>query len=549
MNLNSRVLTSAKIGQILPIWHRECVPGDKFNVHIGTFARFAPMPAPAYVDLTFRTMSVFVPYHQVSDGVESFFANQAYFKGKKNSFPLLPISVIVDSFRNSRVLTTAKSGVSASTPDLWKYYCGNTTSYGDYWEKTSYGEYAEKILHMLGYRYPRVKTATRNFNALPLLAFAHAYNCYLSYSAHFNTSALSAVLEDIKRSVPQFLTYQQVTTILTSILLTYEESFFSSAWSRAFSSQYNLSDAGIFQSEIEPGYPVAGTVEGVGFSPNYGVTNNSLTDPDDLTGQQVRLLMKFDQYFRRTNFAGSKDVEQIYSRFGVKIDDYRTRYPYFLGESGQRVQIGDVTSTADTTDTPVGAYSGKAISSDDAGFNFECSDYGMLFTFAWYAPRPLYADGVDKECLRTMPLDFYTPELDEGFASPVDLSQINGGSKQQANPTGTFGYVPLYSEYLYANDVVAGSFERFSEFEAWHFERDVSNLNAAQSDSLIYMSPAGTEFERIFMVTDAELINADTIYMVANVQCSAVRPMKDFTGKTNLGEGTIDLPAMGSQVN
>lgn len=554
INLDSTTLTTAKMGQILPIFHRECVPGDKFRVHVGTFSRFLPMPVPSYVNLTYRTMSVFVPYHQVMDGAESFFANQSYFKGKLNHLPMVSVANICNAFINYPALTTGEDTANIPEDERWKYYRvsgGSGVGTSTIWLQTPMGNYIDKVLHLLGYRFPRRADVTWKFNALPLLAFAHAYNCYLSYSAHYNTSALSQVLETLKRN-PADLSVAQLRTIFTSILLTYEESFFSSAWARAYSSSNNISTAAYGQTSIGNGDTVAGTSDKVvDWNPN----DSSLVDTadDTLTSAQVRLLLRFDDYFRRCNFAGSKDIEQIYSRFGVKIDDYKTRYPYFLGESGQRVQIGDVTSTSDTEldgiKSPVGSYAGKAILSDDAQFTFDAKDYGMLFTFAWYAPKPIFASGIDKELLRVLPLDFYTPEFDEGFAAAVPMMQLNAGDKQNGLPSGTFGYVPVYSEYLYGQDYITGDFERFLGFDAWHFGRDVTGNPAAQSDSLIYIPSGGTEFERIFMVTDPSLVDADSIYMVSNIECSAIRPMKNYTGKSDLGAGSIDLPALGSQMN
>lgn len=554
VNLNRHCLASAKIGQILPIMHQECVPGDKFRFNIHNFSRFMPLAVPAYVDLTYRTMSVFVPYHQVADGCESFFSNQAKFKGQNNTIPMLTRAVIEDMFiyyanTTGGDLTTRDSSAVTNDPMRYKQYTGGTLSYT--YKLTAKGAYFEKVLHLLGYRWARQNSQAGNFSALPLLAFAHAYNSFLSYSANYNTSELSNILETIKRSPNISITRLQLYNILSSILLTYEESFFSTLWQRAFSP---VGDNTVYKSTQLDDDEISGLVGNtVDFSYNAG---GMVAVEDTLTSNQVRLMLKFDKMFRRQNFAGSKDVEQIYSKFGLKIDDYKTRYPYFLGETFQRVQIGDVTSTSDTaqesggsvTGSVLGSYAGKAIQSDNAGFSFDSHDYGMLFTFAWYAPRPMYWQGVDKECLRLGPFDFYNPDLDEGFATPVSRAQLDGqvaGTGQSA----TIGYGLLYSEYLYANDQIVGDFERFTGMEAWHFGRQNVASLTAQTDTLIYMSASGTEFERIFNIADPTLVDADTIYLTVDVQCSAIRPMKDFVGKSGLGSGDIDLPMMGSQIN
>lgn len=543
LNLDRRYLGTAKIGQILPIFHQECVPGDSFRVHIGSFARFLPLAVPSYVNLTYRTLSVFVPYHQVMDGAESFFSNQASFRRQDNTLPTFTLTALLQAFHRGSDPWSIQA-----TESSFDFYSG-----GAYYKYNAKGWYVVKLLHSLGYRYNNNGNAqNRTFNALPLLAFCHAYNCYMAYSPDVNTSELSNVLETLKRSPNTTITANFLAVLLGSILLTYEESFFSLAWRQPFYSQPQQSPQSVIPDYDQRHFDVFNNVEsdikeGVDWTADSGSHQSDFDK--SLNAAQIRLIMKFDDFFRRSNYAGSKDIEQIYSRFGVKIDDFKTRYPYFLNETGQNVKIGDVTSTADTSDTsPVGAYAGKAISSSDASFDFDSHDYGMLFTFAWYAPKLEYYLGCDKEVLRLQPFDFYTPELDEGFPSAVTRRQLDAAALGGA-PDSTFGYVPLYSEYLYANSVIVGEFERRTGFDAWHFGRNFQLQSAAQSDSFIYVPCTGTPLERIFNVSDPTLVDVDSIYMDVHVNCSAVRPMKDFVGKTRLGEGNIDVPQLGYQAN
>lgn len=539
-NMSNEVICSAKIGQILPVWHYACLPGDKVNVRHNEFARFEALNVPSYVNLVYRTMTVFVPYHQVFDGAESFFANQSRFKGAYNVLPTITNAAFRELFLDGDISTS--TGASSASFDF--------VSGSNGWKKfTPLGRYIQKVLLLLGYNWFRgtdglttdksLKFPANN-NALPLLSFAHAYNCYLSYSARYNTSSLSATLEVIKRNnaPSNYVTKAQLKTILTSILLTYEESFFSSLWRDAYSSQDSNNDYKV--RSLDAGSLVNNSVS---WSAGIG------TDFLDLNAEQVRLAMRFDDYFRRNNYSGSKDIQQIYSRFGVKIDDYRTRYPYFLGESAETVRIGDVTSTSDTADAVLGSYAGKAISDGGENFDFSANDYGMLFTFAWFAPKPVYYTGIDPEILRLDPFDFYTPELDGGYAAAVPQELLN---IDHVNAIGTScGFAPYGADYLFAKSYIVGDFTRFSGYEAWHFGRKPSDLgdSKAQSDTLIYMPCTGTEFERIFNIADPTLVDVDTIYMRCFNEVHATRPMKDRSGKADLGLGSIDLPNMGSQVN
>lgn len=539
LDLSRKALVTAKIGQIIPIFHQECVPGDKFRLNSHMFARFAPLAVPSYINLKYRTLSCFVPYHQVFDGAESYFSNQSRFRGKGNDLPKIPLSAIQGVLTRTECATEIGELIPAE--EIWDIKFGNT-----FYKFKPLGRYIKKLLDCLGYRFGKTflypsGSATLYLNALPLLAFAHAYNSFLSYSVNYNTSDLTSVLEGIKRRANvsnNNVSGDDLFVLLSSILLTYEDSFLTSSWAHP----YNTNDNTAFKVKV---FDAVGSEPDVTFNNDIGAFGG-MSDGDALTSSQIRLIARAEDYFRRNGYAGSKDVDAIFSRFGIKIDDYHTRYPYYLNETSQSVSVGDVTATAATDDVVVGDYAGKAIANGDARFDFSSNDYGMLFTFAWFAPDALYAEGMDKECLRVSPFDFYTPEFDNGFASAIPQLQV---TENNSNDLSTFGYCPLYSEYLYAKDMIAGDFSRFVGFDAWHFGRTDLKDKKAQTDNLIYLPNTGTQFERIFNIVDPELVDADTIYITCDNRVDASRPMRDYSGKTLLGDGSLDLQLNGSQIN
>ena len=572
LSLDQPMITSAKIGQIFPIYHEALIPGDHVKVNTSVFSRFAPLAVPSYVHLNLRTMTLFVPYHQLSDGCESFFSNQDKFHGKYNHIPILKFSTLSGFFETVGMSTS--TGATAQSHDLAFLVKTGTPVYKNLTPK---GNYIMKILRGLGYAVGKQMFANGtssdmksdydwDMNALPLLAFCHGYNSYMSYSPHTNTSALSTTLEDIKRQSSAngySLTTTDLNILLSDILLTYDDNLFTMAWEQPYGNQQYSSTQGFNQLSMYT--PIGNRTIGqsVTWDGQMGAETGFQGLQTDMNAAQIRLVMKFDDFFRRSQYAGSKDIEQIYSRLGVKIDDFRCRYPYFLRETTEAVSIGDVTSTSDTAVTSggnvtggaLGSYAGKAISDGGTGFEFDCHDYGMLITYAWYAPVVQYYNGFDKEVLRTQPLEFYQPEFDQGFADSLLNLELRGSdmwvNDAGNNPvTANRGYVPLYSQYLFGRQYITGDFRRFAAFDAWHFGRDVlSQSLPAQNASLVYMPNIGTEYERIFNIVDPSLQDADTIYIDVYNSVSASRPMKDYTGKVGLGDGDIDVGMNGSQLN
>ena len=61
-DLSNRHAFSAKIGELLPVQVRECLPGDKFKINLSHFSRTQPLTSPAYVRIREYYDFCFVPY-------------------------------------------------------------------------------------------------------------------------------------------------------------------------------------------------------------------------------------------------------------------------------------------------------------------------------------------------------------------------------------------------------------------------------------------------------------------------------------------------------
>ena len=81
-DLSRTHLTTMDFGQIVPLFCEETVPGDKFNVNATYFSRMAPLVKPTYGKFYFKTMESFVPYYQVCDGIDAWFAGDSTFEGE-----------------------------------------------------------------------------------------------------------------------------------------------------------------------------------------------------------------------------------------------------------------------------------------------------------------------------------------------------------------------------------------------------------------------------------------------------------------------------------
>ncbi len=570
-DLSRAHLTTMDFGQIVPLFVEETVPGDKFSVSAEYFSRMAPLVKPTYGKFSFKTVSAFVPYHQIAVDSDAWFAGKTSWEG---STPVQRFTTVgwVHDFVNSYCTS---AGTSTNTQYTFINASGTTT----YRIFTNKGKYWIKVLNALGYALPQgvdqrtsstwyTTVRETKLSAYPLLAFFKLYNDYMSQSQRFNTSALSTFLQAVKygKAVTGFtpstglITSNGMNSMFSNLFLNYENDYFTSAWmtpNNAISNAENINGAVVPSSINTYNENVLSTFE----------DNRLITDTDSVNGQVVSVigqralnfLKSFDDWVRRNNYSGSRAVQQIYSRFGIKTDDYRSHYANVITTDTMPIQVGDVTSTADTQSAYLGDYSGKGIMSGQKGFNVSVSDYGLVLVLGYFTVAPMMSFGYDRRVLRNSPLDYYNPEFDGIGADPISLgevwaSPIADTSTDTTNDNQVFGYTERYNAYRYGRDVITGEFRDYSvngQMNVWHTGRNLAAIRAAgnliaQSSSMNTLPQTDSEYNRIFSVT-AGIV--DHFYLTANFKVDAIRPMMNLNQVPKLGEGDTNVPRNGNVIS
>lgn len=572
MSLPCTHLTTLEFGQVIPLWCSELVPGDKFSVDGNFFSRMAPLVKPTYGKFSFRTVAGFVPYHQIADDAEAWLAGKDVWEGDVTMQRTFSVSEFVKLFRPALGLTTAVTSGDYDFADASLKY-----------KLTNLGRFYYKILTSLGYTFPQnvdyVNSTWQSgegaklLSAYPLLAFAKLFNDYMSQSQRYNTSALTNFLKKVKHNVavggyaPTLGQLQAtgIKTILDGIRLCYENDYFTSAWR-------------------EPNAPLT-TIEGIGGFDVENVSWSNPVDPNDATNQVWRnsqdqfaqanfnstlgqvaisqrtldFLRSFDNWVRRNNYSGSRAVQQIYSRFGIKTDDYRSNYAHIINTDIMPVQVGDVTAMASSTQETLGDYAGKGIMRGNKGFSYDSNDYGMLFLLGYFTVSPMNAYGFDKSVLRNHPFDYYNPEFDGLGAEPISYGEtfadpLSPTESVTSKDSDVFGFTERYNSYRFGRDKITGEFRKMlntADDNTWHTGRLLSAIRGAgnmvaQSVAMNTISPVDSEYNRIFSVTSGDV---DHFYLTCQFDVKAMRPMMSLNQVPRLGEGDTNVPRNGNEIN
>lgn len=582
-DLSKSHLTTMDFGEIVPLYVEETVPGDKFNIKADYFSRMSPLVKPTYGRFDFRTVAAFVPYYMVAEDCEAWFAGKTTWEGKTPVQRYFTVYALFDY-----VCRNAGMSVVGSAND-YDYTYIDTSGNRAYRKATKKGKYVVKILNALGYALPQnvdmqsnsnwqADMAGQKLSAYPLLAFAKLYNDYMSQSQRYNSSQLSSLLQDIKfnkgisnvYTTSGQLTSTALAQIFNNLFLNYDNDYFTSAWQTANNAINSVETIGDTLNQL----PVP--ADGIYNSSVYaGVDDNKLKVDIDtasnprytIIGQRaLDFLKSFDDWVRRNNYSGSRAVQQIYSRFGIKTDDYRSHYAQVISTDKMPVQVGDITANASTDFTEggstktsvVGDYAGKGIMSGAKDISVNVSDYGIVLILGYFTVVPMNPYGFDRRVLRNQPLDYYNPEFDGIGADAISVGEY------YANPRSTvttapldndiFGFTERYNAYRYGRDVITGEFRDYGkspEMNVWHTGRDMSAIRdagnlVAQSTSVNTLPQTDSEYNRIFSVTSGDW---NHFYLTARFNVEAIRPMLNLNQVPRLGEGDTLVPRNGNVIS
>lgn len=211
--------------------------------------------------------------------------------------------------------------------------------------------------------------------------------------------------------------------------------------------------------------PTTGTsninVSGSGFS--VGTVNGSgliadLSSATAATINQLRYAFQLQKFLEKDALYGSRYWEILAAHFGIKAPDASLQRPEYLGGYRQRVNIDQVLSTADyddTNQTQVGKTGANSVSGFKSSiFTKSFTEHGFIFILAVARHDQTYAQGINRMWSRTNRYDYYFPVFANLGAQDIKLKEIY--AQGIAADDGIFGYQEAWAEYRYKPSIATG---------------------------------------------------------------------------------------------
>lgn len=386
------------------------------------------------------------------------------------------------------------------------YSLVNTDGTTSFYKLSWYGRLYLKILQSLGYSINWTFQDKTKMSLLPLWACGRINIDYIiperfksefdELENWFETNYVDfATIDDRQGSTDVLFLF------LRSFLVMYEDNFYSNAWqdfmmptseiaqnAPYFENPNNSSPQRLFPfgggafNRVSVGGQSVEQMSGNDYAKwgsqanGYDSNSNSsvIRNYSTLSAYALRAMQSVADYMQAKGILGTRFYERMQAIFGFSPKEYHHDYSVFIKAWTDDVQISDVTATTDAYDNgslaqQLGDQGGKGIISGQGhSLKFEADDYGFIIFYHRLLPVTSFYQGRKPWTKLKSPLDYYNGRFDgmgmspiandELFADYKATSDYNNGQNYGGNPSGVFGFAPMYHGYKHGFDYLTGDF-------------------------------------------------------------------------------------------
>lgn len=264
------------------------------------------------------------------------------------------------------------------------------------------------------------------------------------------------------------------------------------------------------------------------FSSKKPVINNmfaDLSDVSSITVNALRLAFATQRMYEKDARGGSRYVEMIKSHFGVTSPDARQQRPEYLGGTRIPVNINQVVQTSSTdTTTPQGNTAAFSVTSDVNGdFIKSFTEHGYIIGVCVMRQDHTYQQGLERMWSRRQRTDFYLPVFANLGEQPIYNKEIYCTGSDTDNEV--FGYQEAWAEYRYKPSRVAGEMRSSAQksLDSWHLADEYSSLPVLQS---AWIQEDKSNLDRALAVTSDV---SNQFFADFYIRCTATRPMPIYS--------------------
>lgn len=217
-------------------------------------------------------------------------------------------------------------------------------------------------------------------------------------------------------------------------------------------------------------------------SANALISNLWAIQTGDVTAatiNQLRIAFQIQKLYERDARGGTRYIEVLKSHFGVTSPDARLQRPEYLGGNRVPISINQVIQQSGTAEgtTPQGNVAGMSQTTDfNSDFTHSFVEHGFIIGVMVVRYQHSYQQGIERFWSRKTRFDYYWPV----FANIGEQAVLNKEiyAAGTAEDDEVFGYQEAWADYRYKPSRVSGEMRSVyaQSLDSWHLADDYSTL-------------------------------------------------------------------------
>ena len=491
-NLSREAKLTCNMGQLVPVFMQEVIPGDSFKVDTQQLVRFSPLLAPAMQRIDFKLDYFYVPYRIIWDEWKDFITG-----GEDGndlpSFPRWQVNTANTVYLKKGTLQDYLGLPAAEGGNEYMQLGGN-----NYFDLSILPQRAYQLIY---HEYFRDQNVGTEFTQHTSSGVQQALQDQLTLrNTNWEKDYFTSALPFLQRGPEVVLPLGGIAPLETTIPSSYPS--FAQNFNGNTGETYTPGGQDLYTNGLDSAIRGAGgALLRVDVS---GHTHADLSQATAATINELRKASALQQWLELMARAGSRYREQIFAMFGERIPDYTVQVPQYLGGGKTPIMISEVLSnyqdSQDPNGAPVGEMYGHAVGlGDNLGFTQSFDEHGVILGLARVVPKSSYVQGINKHWTKFDKFDHYFPQfanLGEQEVNNLELFVTGDPSIDDA----PFGYQQRYAEYKYCHNTLAGDF--IDELSFWELSRRFTNTPVLNQD---FVECNDDSNSRIFAVEDEEV--------------------------------------------
>lgn len=240
------------------------------------------------------------------------------------------------------------------------------------------------------------------------------------------------------------------------------------------------------------------------------------------TINQLRVAFQIQKMYERDARGGTRYIEILKSHFGVTSPDARLQRPEYLGGNRIPITINQVIQNSGTSQgsTPQGTPTGQSLTTDvHSDFKKSFVEHGFIVGVMVARYNHTYQQGLERFWSRKSRFDYYWP----AFANIGEMAVLNKEIYAQGSEKDNevFGYQEAWADYRYKPSRCTGEMrsQASQSLDIWHLGDDYSSLPALSAD---WIAEDSSVVDRVVAVQQQ---NANQLWADIYIKNTCTRPM------------------------